>query len=59
MMGMRIAGPAQMFVDNNSVVMSVSTPESRFEKEASVDLLPCCEGSHCSWHHPGVLDCTD
>ena len=33
MMGIPIAGPAQMFVDNNSVVTSVSTPESRLKKK--------------------------
>ena len=32
-MGIPIAGPAQMFVDNNSVVTSVSTPESRLKKK--------------------------
>ena len=33
MMGIRIAGPACMFVDNNSVVKSVTTPESKLKKK--------------------------
>ena len=32
-MGIPIAGPACMFVDNNSVVKSVTTPESKLKKK--------------------------